>query len=197
MRKFWPNSAGRLVVAGLSAFSSGCLFQKHPHAVFSPPPPRAQPQVAPAAPPQLPPPPQIATDLSTNVPPEIATSIPDLEAPPAPRQPPRRPPTPTAPKPAASAPTEQAPPPRLGQIFTPEQEREYNRTIDESLDRVKKALAILSKKNLNADQADAANRITNFEKQAEQARDAHDLANADLWAKRARELADDLVTRVP
>lgn len=88
-------------------------------------------------------------------------------------------------------------PPKLGQIFTPEQEREYNRTIDENLDRVRKALAVLSKKNLNPDQTKAATLITAFQKEAEQAREAHDLANAELYARRAATLADDLLTRVP
>ncbi len=75
--------------------------------------------------------------------------------------------------------------------------REHNRAIDESLDRVKKVLAALSKRNLNAEQSETVNRITTFQKQAEQAREAQDLANAELLAKRADLLAQDLLARVP
>lgn len=165
---------------------------------FNPPPPRPQPKINAAPPPELPAPPQIAADLSVTLPPQIETSIPDLAAPPAPKPPQKKPVTATPPRPTAPAPTEQAaPPPRLGQIFTPEQEREYNRNIEESLNKVRRAMAILARKNLNADQAEAATRITAFQKQAEQAREAHDLAGADLFARRAATLADDLLTRVP
>jgi hypothetical protein len=85
----------------------------------------------------------------------------------------------------------------LGQIFTPEQMREHNRAIDESLERVKRALSVLGRKNLNAEQSEAVSRIAQFQKQAEQAREAQDLANAELLAKRADLLAQDLLNRVP
>lgn len=75
--------------------------------------------------------------------------------------------------------------------------REHNRAIDESLDRVKKALIVLSQKRLNAEQSETVNRIAAIQKQAEQAREAQDLANAELLAKRADLLAQDLLTRVP
>jgi hypothetical protein len=165
--------------------------------VFNPPPPRAQPRTPATAPPQLPEPPEIALDASATIPPDIPTSIPELAAPPQPKPQQKKTYATTPPKPQAPASSEQTAPPRLGQVFTPEQEREYNRNIDENLDRVKKALTILSRKSLNPDQTEAANRITNFQKQAEQFRDAHDLASADLWARRAATLADDLLTRVP
>jgi len=166
--------------------------------VFNPPPPHAQPRTPSSTPPQLPPPPQIAADTSANLAPQVPTSIPELAPPPQPKPQQKKSATVAAPRPVPPAPTEQAPqPPRLGQLFTPEQEREYNRNIDENLDRVKRALAILSRKNLNADQAESATRIAAFQKQAEQARDAHDLASADLLARRAATLAADLLTRVP
>jgi hypothetical protein len=172
----------------------------HSPLVFTPPPPRVQTQPrTPTAAPPLPEPPQIASDTSPSLPPDIPTSIPDLAAPPAPKpQQKKTVPTTVPPRPATPTPPDQpVQPPRLGQIFTPEQEREYNRTIDESLDRVRKALAVLSKKNLNPDQTEAATRITAFQKEAEQAREAHDLANAEGLARKAATLADDLLTRVP
>lgn len=191
------RTPGTLLLAGVSTLVSSCMFH-HTPMVFNPPPPRAQPKIKPAPPPELPAPPQIATDLASMVPPAIAPSIPELAAPPAPKPAPRRTVVTAPPKPSAPAATEQTPPPpRLVQLFTPEQEREYNHNIDENLGKVNRALAILSRKNLNPDQAESANRISAFQKQAEQARAAHDLASADLLARRAATLADDLLTRVP
>ncbi len=166
--------------------------------VFTPPPARAQPPLPPSAPPLLlPPPPQIAADAEANLP-TVAASIPELAPPPAPKPQQKKAVVAPPPKPAAAPTPDQSPsPPKLVQLFTPEQEREYNRNIDESLDRVRRALAILSGKRLNSDQAEAANRIAAFQKQAEEARNAHDLAGADLLARRAATLADDLLTRVP
>src|SRR5579875_2350578 len=186
MRNWKPKSPGIAFLVGFSAFSSSCFF-RHSPMVFTPPPARAQT-----------PPPQIAADAEANLPPVAAASLPELPPPPAPRPPQRKTVVAPPPKPAAApAPDQGPPPPKLVQLFTPEQEREYNRNIDESLDRVRRALAILSSKRLNSDQAEAANRIAAFQKQAEEARSAHDLAGADLLARRAATLADDLLTRVP
>ena len=192
------KSPGIVLLAGLSAFSGSCFF-RHQKLVFTPPPARARLPLPPSVPPVLPGPPEIAGDPSTNVPPELATSIPDLAPPPAPKPQQKKSVATTPPKPTAPAAPDQpsSQPPRLVQLFTPEQEREYNHNIDESLDRVRRALAILSRKSLNSDQSEAANRIAAFQKQAEQARDEHDLAGADLLARRAATLADDLLTRVP
>jgi hypothetical protein len=87
-------------------------------------------------------------------------------------------------------------PPQLGQIFTPDQTREYNRTLNDSLDRVRKALAVVAGKNLNAEQSEIANRIRTFERQAEQARE-QDLVTAVSLARRADLLAQDLLDRLP
>lgn len=177
--------------------TNGCLF-RHPPAAFTPPPARVQPPLPPAQPPLLPAPPQVAADTTINLPPEIPASIPELAPPPQPRPQQKKSAATPPPKPATPAPTEQAaPPPRLVQLFTPEQEREYNHNIDDSLERVRRAVAILARKSLNPDQTEAVNRITAFQKQAEQARENHDLAGADLLAKRAATLAEDLLTRVP
>jgi hypothetical protein len=192
-----PKTPGIAFLVGLSAFSSSCFF-RHTPMVFTPPPARAQPPLPPSAPPLLlPPPPQIAADAEANLP-TVAASIPELAPPPAPKPQQKKAVVAPPPKPAAAPTPDQSPsPPKLVQLFTPEQEREYNRNIDESLDRVRRALAILSGKRLNSDQAEAANRIAAFQKQAEEARNAHDLAGADLLARRAATLADDLLTRVP
>jgi hypothetical protein len=94
-------------------------------------------------------------------------------------------------------PTEQPPPPRLGQIFPPEEIRQYNRAIDESLTRVKRALETLAHKSLNPDQQLEVSRIATFQKQAEQARDSQDLLTAKSLAERADTLAQDLLGRIP
>ena len=198
MHNLRPNSPGIAFLLGLSALSASCLFRHSSPMVFTPPPAPARPQLPPPVPPILPAPPEISTDTDSNVPPLIATSIPDLAPPPAPKPQQKKQAATTPPKPAAPSPAEPpAQPPRLVQLFTPEQEREYNRNIDESLNRVRHAQEILSRKTLSADQNEAATRIAAFAKQAEEARGIHDLAGAALLAQRAATLADDLLTRVP
>ncbi len=195
-----PGNALALVLS-LSVGSGSCLFRKPP-APFTPPATQSRPSQAAQAQP-LPPPPQIAGDPLASGPPLVPTDIPETPAPPPSRSTPRRG-NPATPPPKVNTPpatTDATPPtpapPKLGQIFTPEQMREHNRAIDESLDRVRKALVVLSRKNLNAEQSETVNRIVAFQKQAEQAREAQDLANAELLAKRADLLATDLLTRVP
>jgi len=81
-------------------------------------------------------------------------------------------------------------------MFTPEELRDNTRTLEESLDRVNRALAIVEGKNLTADQKETAERIRTFRKQAEQARE-QGLLTAVSLAKRADLLAKDLLERLP
>jgi hypothetical protein len=74
--------------------------------------------------------------------------------------------------------------------------REYNRNLDESLDRVRKVLATVGGRNLNPDLAEIVGRIQTFQRQAEQARES-DLVTAVNLARRADLLAQDLVKRLP
>jgi hypothetical protein len=148
----------------------------------------------------MPDPPLVASlpDLSysSTLPGLVPNGVPEAPAPPAPKAPPRRAPvTPTKPVPPQSE-TQQPPPPRLGQILSPEQTREYNRTLDESLDRVRRVLAALGRKNLTPDQAEILNRIQVFQKQAEEKRE-QDLVIAVSLARRADLLSKDLQDRVP
>jgi hypothetical protein len=99
-------------------------------------------------------------------------------------------------QPPAPAPPEVQPAPRLGQIFTAEQSREYNRAVDDSLDRVRKVLGRVAGRNLNPELTDIVSRIQTFQKQAEQARE-QDLVTAVNLARRADLLAQDLVKRLP
>lgn len=203
-----PPLSTALVLA-CALFSSGCWFSHHPPAAFTPPPPQAAPVAA--APERLPDPPMVASipDLSetsadssstaTGLSPGlIPNGVAEAPAPPAPRVPSRRPPVTPPPKPATTAPQpDPQPAPRLGQILSPEQVRESNRTLEESLDRVRKALAILVKKTLSPDQAEILNRIQVFQKQAEDARVERDLVKAVSLARRADVLAKDLQDHVP
>lgn len=188
-----------LAVLALAMASSSCFSRKSP-AVFIPPPPRDTPKPQPSLEASLPPaPPDILGDPIAALP-EIPVTMPQSLDPPKPAPPPRRGPAPAPPKPVATAPPQTpdqpAPAPQLGEIFTPDQAREYNKTLNESLDRVKKNLAILAGKNLNAEQSEIANRIRTFEKQAEQARE-EDLVTAVSLARRADLLAQDLIDRLP
>jgi hypothetical protein len=81
-------------------------------------------------------------------------------------------------------------------MFTADELRDYNRVIDESLDRVKKALVVVGGKNLTASQNEIADRVRTFQKQAEQARE-NDLVTAVSLARRADLLAKDLLERLP
>jgi hypothetical protein len=182
-------------IIALSVTATSCWTRKSP-TVFTPPPPQAQPKT-PAQAATLPPPPKIDADPSHELPPQISTTMPDLPEPPKPAPPARR----TAPPPRVvtappQPPTEQPATPKLGQIFTANQVKEYNRELNEKLDRVRKNLAILAGKNLNSEQAEIASRIRTFQLQAEQARE-QDLVTAVNLARRADLLAQDLVERLP
>lgn len=145
----------------------------------------------------LPSPPKIEGDPSATLPP-VTSTIPEAPEPPKPRPAAKKGSVATSP-PKAIAPSAQPPeqpaPPKLAQIFTADQLRAYHRTLDESLDRVRKALAMIAGKTLNAEQTEIANRIRTFEKQAELARD-QDLVTAVSLARRADLLAQDLLQRL-
>jgi len=179
----------------ISLGTTSCWFRKPPRA-FIPPPAPPKPVIA-TSPPEVPPAPEIDTETTATLPPDLPSTMPT--APPPPAAPARRPPTAAAPRttPPPVAPTPEAvPAPKLGQIFTAVQLREYNQALDQSLERVRRALAIAAGKNLNANQTEVVNRIRTFQKQAEQARD-QDLVTAVNLARRADLLARDLLERLP
>ena len=182
-------------VLALSFGSTSCWFHKsQPPRVFVPPPPVARPPVA-TVQPELPTPPEIKAPQDATVTGGIPATMPPTVPPP--RPPPRRTPPPVrAAQPAAAVPPEVPPAPRLGQIFTAEQLREYNRAVDESLDRVRRVLGSVAGRNLNPELAEIVRRIQTFQKQAEQARE-QDLVTAVNLARRADLLAQDLIKRLP
>lgn len=200
MRRGRPSSGSLFAapaVIALAIFPAGCFFSHKPPPAFTPPPPQAAPVFG--APEHLPDPPPVATlDLSaSSIDPHIVPNgVPEAPAPPAPEPAPRRRPAPP-PRPATVTPPETPAPvaPRLGQILSPEQTRDYNKTFEECADRVRRIVAALSRKNLTADQAEILNRIQTFQKQADEKRE-QDLVIAVSLAKRADLLAKDLQDRV-
>ena len=179
----------------LSLGSTSCWFRKPPRA-FVPPPAQPKPVIV-TAPPEVPAAPEIDADASATLPTDLPSTMPSAPPPP-PTAPPRRPATAAAPRTTPPpAPQPETPPlPKLGQIFTAAQLREYNQALDQSLERVRKALTIAAGKNLNANQSQIVNRIRTFQKQAEQARE-QDLVTAVNLARRADLLARDLLERLP
>lgn len=179
----------------LSLGSTSCWFRKPPRA-FVPPPAQPKPVIV-AVPPEVPAAPEIDADATATLPTDLPSTMPSAPPPP-PAAPPRRPATAAAPRTTPPpAPQPETPPlPKLGQIFTAAQLREYNQALDQSLERVRKALTIAAGKNLNANQSQIVNRIRTFQKQAEQARE-QDLVTAVNLARRADLLARDLLERLP
>jgi hypothetical protein len=192
------NPSRLFFVLTLSVACDACFFRK-PAVVFTPPPPQTHPQTIQSNEvPVLPPAPDLNAEIAPSLPETPTNMPPQVEPPPPP--PPRRGPVATAPpKPAVPAlppAPEIPPPPKLGQIFTADQLRDYNRTLEESLERVRRVLAAVGTKNLNAEQSEIASRIRTFQRQAEQARD-QDLVTAVNLARRADLLAQDLIGRLP
>lgn len=183
-------------IVALSLGSTSCWFRKSPTPrVFVPPPPIFRPPIA-AVQPELPAPPEIDMPQNTIVNGGIPAAMPPAEPPPP--APPRRTPPPVRAntQPPAAVPPEVPPTRRLGQIFTADQLRDYNRALEESLDRVRRVLGSVAGRNLNPELTEIVSRIQTFQKQAEQARE-QDLVTAVNLARRADLLAQDLIKRLP
>lgn len=196
LRKLASLRRTAIISVALAAFlpTAGCLFgPKKQTRVFVPPPPK---KMDPAAlkPPTI----AAAPDVAVQNP-ETPTLFASIGFPSVEFQPPPPPPPPPHPArvvtPARATPppaVAPAPAPKIAQIFTPDQLRDYTRTLDESLDRVEHSLDTLSKRNLNAEQRDRIEQIRDFMKQARQAQE-QDLITAVNLAKRADVLAKDLI----
>jgi hypothetical protein len=177
--------------------TSGCLFQKKQTArVFIPPPPQ-RPNPAALRPPPIPELPDVRVESTATF--NLATLVSmNVELPPPPAPPPKPTPAPPARRPVASSPPpiEAPTPPKIVQLFSPEQEREKNRELDDSLTSVQRSLDMLAKKNLSADQRERVAQIQDFLMQARQSRE-QDLVTAVNLAKRADTLARDLLSHLP
>jgi hypothetical protein len=189
-----------LGVFALSLASTSCLRQQRTQArAFTPPEPRTWPSV-PDTVPQLPEAPPVDANLAAIIPPPLPIMTPETmpEVPEAPKRVTRRiAPAITPPKPVSpGTPTPESPAPKLAQMFTPEEFREYTRTLDDSLERVNRILTVVEGKNLTGDQKETVLRIRTLRKQAEQARE-QDLLTAVSLAKRADLFAKDLLEHLP
>jgi hypothetical protein len=103
-----------------------------------------------------------------------------------------------APSPAPSAspsPAPASPAPKLGDILTPDEQKQYNASVDESLSHAQNSLNSLRGRQLSKDQQAQVEQIQNFMQQAQKTR-ASDLAGAKSLAERAEVLAKDLAANV-
>jgi hypothetical protein len=156
------------------------------------------------APHQQPPAPaQPATAPATTTP--AAPSTPRDDGQYQKNKPPDQPPPPKHPAhpaaPAPTAPATQSPPPaaaapadtpRLGDILTPDQQRQYNTAIDVSLAHAQASLGFIATRQLSKEQQATVAEIQNFMQQAQEKR-KNELAAAKSLAERAEVLSHDLV----
>jgi len=176
----------------VATFLNSCWFAK-PRAVFMPPPPAPRSSTslelvrlpAPPAiegiahlPPQLP-----ELSVAVDIAPPIDHAAPRHSAPA---------PVHATPPPAAAEPPT---PPLLAPVLPPDTRRAYTKELDDSLERVRRALDVLATRNLSAEQANIKEQISTFKKQAEQYRE-QDLVLAKNLAERADKLAQDLLARI-
>jgi hypothetical protein len=102
-----------------------------------------------------------------------------------------RPTTPAAP--VTSPPANQ--PLRLGEMLTPEQERQYNTAMDQSLQRANANIARVSKRQLSKEQQSVVAQVQSFIEQAQSTRKTN-LTAAKSLAERADVLARELARTV-
>jgi outer membrane biosynthesis protein TonB len=171
--------------------------KRHPN--FAPPPAPQPQQNAITAPAELPQPPEVPPEPSQPVIP-APTLPPEVPPPPAPATPqprPRRPaPSDTRTQPyPAEVPTPQQPaePPRLSTKTTPEQERDLNTQIDQSLNNAETSLRAIQNRTLGKEQQGAVAQVRSFIRQAREMR-VSDLPAARSLAQRAEILARDLAS---
>jgi hypothetical protein len=81
--------------------------------------------------------------------------------------------------------------PRLGDVLTPAQERQYNAAIDQSLTRAQSSLGMITNRQLTKEQQAVVVQIQSFVQQAQTARKSN-LPAARSLAERADVLARDL-----
>jgi hypothetical protein len=165
----------------------------------------AQPQAVPASepPPQQPVSPAPTPAPAPQTPPSPPTTVPAKDEtlyqqnkppdqPPAPKHA-ARPANPAPATPPAQAPATPPPAdsPHLGDILTPDQEKQYNAAIDQSLAQAQTSLASINTHPRTKEQDATVAQVLNFIQQAQKAR-KDDLAAAKSLAERAEVLAHDL-----
>jgi hypothetical protein len=99
-------------------------------------------------------------------------------------------PPPSVPAPPAAS-TPPAPPPKLGDILSSDEQKQYSASIDQSLSQAQTNLNAIAGRQLNKDQQAEVEQIRNFMQQAQATRGS-DPAGAKSLAARAAVLARDL-----
>jgi len=155
-------------------------------------PPAATP--APAAPMEQPP--AQTAPVPSDPPPVLPppkVSPPPVEEGTQPRKPVRRQSRPTTPAAAPGAANPQ--PLRLGEMLSPEQERQYNLRMDQCLQRAQANIARVSKRQLSKEQQGVVAQVQSFIEQAQSTR-KNNLTAAKSLAERADVLARELARTV-
>ena len=184
------------LVVLLATFASGCR-KRHVAVPVAPLPAPAAPAETAPAPAPLPaattPPPATATQPQNPPSPEDANQKNRPPQPPAPQ--PQQPPPPQSPQNSPprrpSGPAQPNPAPRLGDILTLQQERQYNTAIDQSLARAQSSLGSIANRQLTKEQQGVVTQIQGFIQQAQTTRQSN-LPAARSLAERAEVLARDL-----
>jgi hypothetical protein len=104
---------------------------------------------------------------------------------------PQSPQSPATTAPAPATPAAPVPAPQLVDVVPPDQQRQLNTAIDQSLSRAQSSLAGIANRELNKDQQALAEQIRKLMQQAQASRGA-DLPGAKSLAERAEVLAKDL-----
>jgi hypothetical protein len=153
----------------------------------------SSPAPAPARPTEeIPTPPTLAPSTETPQPESVIPNPPPAPPPAAPKPTRRNPPRPAAPAtPAPTPAAPAAPAPQLGIILTPDQQRQYNSDIDQSLQRADASLKSIGSRQLSSEQQASLDEARNFIRQAQATR-ATDLPAALRLAERADVLARNL-----
>jgi len=181
----------------LAAFESACA-KKHAAAPVPATPPAAPAETAPQLAPPATAPTQVQAPPATQ--PQAPPPSPSPQQPSPPQQTPslpqQTPPvsTPPARSTRPAEPNRSGQPnaaPRLGDILTAEQERQYNSAVDQSLARTQTSLAAIANRKLTKEQEAVVAQIKSFVQQAQTTRKSN-LPAARSLAERADVLARDL-----
>ncbi len=121
-----------------------------------------------------------------------------VNKPPQPTPAPKKPARPAAPAPApaptvepVTPPPPPTPAPKLGDVLTADEQRQYDTAIDQSLSHAQASLTSVGARQLNKDQQAQVEQIRNFMQQAQSTRNS-DPMGAKSLAERAEVLARDL-----
>ena len=170
----------------------------HRHRVAAPVPPPAA-NLTPEPPAQQVPPtkpleqPPAIQPAPTPAPPAVVNPAQTYQVnrPPEPKKPKTATTTPAAAQPQPAPAPAPVAPPRLGDILSVDQQREYNTAIDQSLSRAQTSLGSIGNRQLNQEQQSLVEQIRSFMQQAQESRKS-DLPGAKRLAERADVLAGDL-----